>query len=592
MKQARRGRWAVGSLIAISLALAGAGAPVGASVAKARAAAHGQTAKPAAKAEPWWTHAVIYEIYPRSFQDSNGDGIGDLKGVTSRLDYLKGLGVDAIWLTPFFPSPNADFGYDVADYTNVAPEYGTMADWDELTREARKRGIRVLVDFVLNHTSDQHAWFKESRSSRTNPKRDWYVWHDPAPDGGPPTNWQSIFGGSTWEYDQATKQYYYHIFLKEQPDVNWANPDLKQAMYDVMRFWLRHGASGFRLDATPYLFEDQAYPNDPDVKSGPPVWLKPYNSGLEAGHQILRDMRTIVDQAPGENILLGESSTATIADLRKVYGKNADEINLPMNFLYGNLTKLDARVFKRQIDDAQLKLDGLPPVQFFSSHDHSRQWTSFGDGLNNDRIARLTAAMTLTLRGTALMYYGEEIGMADLKPDELRDFPLGPKRKVADNRDPERSPMQWTGAPDAGFSTGSPWLPVARAARDTNVAAQLADPGSMYHWYAQLLALRKTNPALRAGEYVPLDSGNASVVAYARRDKAGNGVLVLLNMSDQRQTLKISGWAGAAPKPAGVLMASPAANAASDLEQPVLEPYAAQLIAFKPAGTAKAHEPR
>lgn len=541
--------------------------------------AHKASPKTVKRAQPWWTNAVIYEIYPRSFQDTNGDGIGDLKGVTQRLDYLKGLGVDAIWLTPFFPSPNADFGYDVADYTNVAPEYGTMADWDELAREARKRGIRILVDFVLNHSSDQHAWFKESRASRDNPKRDWYVWRDAKPDGSPPSNWESIFGGSTWQWDEKTKQYYYHIFLKEQPDVNWANPDLKNAMYDVLRFWLKRGASGFRLDATPYLFEDQSYPEDPDVKGGPPVWLKPYNAELPAGNGILRDMRKIVDGFAGDNILLGESSTASIEGLRKIYGKNADEIHLPMNFLYGNLTKLDAAVFKKQIDDMHFKLDGLPPVTFFSSHDHSRQWTSFGDGVHNDRIARITAAMTLTLRGTALMYYGEEIGMADLTPGELQNFPLSPIRKVADKRDPERSPMQWSGAADAGFSTSPSWLPVAKATATTNVEAQLRDPGSMYNWYARLLDLRKSNAALRDGEYVSLESGNPKVLAYARKDKRGNGVLVLLNMSDAPQRVAVSGWSGSPPKIARVLMASPAVTTAN-LSQPVLEPYAAQLLTF------------
>ena len=280
-----------------------------------------------AKPRPWWDHAVIYEIYVRSFQDSNGDGVGDLKGITRRLDYLQKLGVDAIWITPFFPSPNKDFGYDVADYTNVAPEYGTMADWDELAREAKKRGIRILVDFVLNHSSDQHPWFKESRSSRDNPKRDWYVWKDPTPDGGPPTNWQSIFGGSTWEYDKATGQYYYHVFYKEQPDLNWSSPGLRQAMEGVMRFWLDRGASGFRLDATPYLFEDSSWPNDPDVKAGPPVGLKPYNSNLAATREALRGLRRVVDGYPGERVLLGENAISTIADLRAVYGAKADEIN-------------------------------------------------------------------------------------------------------------------------------------------------------------------------------------------------------------------------------------------------------------------------
>ncbi|WP_157088891.1 alpha-glucosidase [Novosphingobium capsulatum] len=530
---------------------------------------------------PWWKHAVIYEIYPRSFQDSNGDGIGDLKGITQRLDYLQNLGVDAIWVTPFFPSPNADFGYDVADYTGVAPEYGTMADWDELTRQARKRGIRVLVDFVLNHSSDQHPWFKEARASRTNPKRDWYVWHDPAPNGGPPTNWESIFGGSTWEYDAATKQYYYHIFLKQQPDLNWANPGLQKAMHDVMRFWLAHGASGFRLDATPYLFEDPTWPNDPDVKGGPSVGLKPYNSGREESHAILREMRRIVDAAPGQAILLGESSTPTIDDLAKVYGSKADEINLPMNFLYGNLTHLDAKVFKRQLDDAHSRLRGQPPVFFFSSHDHSRQWTAFGDGVHDDAIARLTAAMTLTAGGTALMYYGEEIGMADLTAAELKDVPLGPKRVVADKRDPERSPMQWTGTAGGGFTTGSPWLPVAQAAATTNVAAQSADPHSMLNWYRQLLTLRRDLPALREGSYVPLESGNADVVAFARLDRSGQGVLVLLNMSAAQQRLAISGWAGGHVPSDGRVLLTTQPDASADLANPVLAPFATRLVAFR-----------
>lgn len=562
MKRFTFGRSVLCGLAAAALALGGA--------------AH---AKPA-KAEPWWKQAVIYEIYPRSFQDTNGDGIGDLRGITQRLDYLKSLGVDAIWVTPFFPSPNVDFGYDVADYTNVAPEYGTMADWDVLAREARKRGIRILVDFVLNHSSDQHPWFKESRSSRTNPKRDWYIWRDPAPDGGPPSNWESIFGGSTWEYDKATGQYYYHVFYKEQPDVNWANPDTRKAMEGVMRFWLDRGASGFRLDATPYLFEDETWPKDPDVKSGAPVGLKPYNSNLPANHEVLRGLRAIADSYPGDRMLLGENAISSVEDLRKVYGAKGDEINLPMDFLYTGVKGLDAPTFKARIDEAHLKLDGLPPVFHFSNHDTTRQWTRYGDGRNDDLIARLTGAMTLTLRGTALMYYGEEIGMADLKPEELASFPLGPKRKVKDKRDPVRSPMQWSAAAGAGFSTGEPWLPVAAATKRTNVAAQLADRKSMYHWYARLLNLRKTNPAIREGAYVPLESGNAKVVAYARQTANGQGVLVLLNMSGERQALAISGWQGKVPTPGKVIMAS-TATSAGDMVAPVLEPFSSVLVSYK-----------
>ena len=536
---------------------------------------------PRARRQPWWAHAVIYEIYPRSFQDSNGDGIGDLNGITQRLDYLKGLGVDAIWITPFFPSPNYDFGYDVADYTNVAPEYGTLADWDRLVAQARKRGIRVMVDFVLNHSSSQHPWFGQSRSSRNNPKRDWYVWKDPAPDGGPPTNWQSIFGGSTWTLDEKTGQYYYHVFLPQQPDLNWRNPQLRGAMHDVMRFWLKRGAAGFRLDATPYLLEDTSWPQDPDVKSGAPVGLKPYNAGQDGNHAIMQGLRAIVDGFPGDRVLLGENAISSIADLRKVYGARGNEINLPMNFLYSGVQKLDAPTFKARIDDAQQKLDCLPPVVFFSNHDTSRQATRLGDDAHNDRIARLTAAMTLTQRGTALMYYGEELGMNDLPRDALKGLPLGPKRKVADDRDPERSPMQWSAGLHAGFTKGAPWLPVNADAARRNVAGQVRDPGSIYHWYRRLLRLRRSNPALREGGHLPLESGNTQVVAFARRDRAGHGVLVVLNMSDRPQQAQVSGWDSAAPARGTMLMASPASTRV-DIAHPMLEPYGVQIIGFGP----------
>ena len=531
-------------------------------------------AKAPAKA-PWWSHAVIYEIYPRSFQDSNGDGVGDLNGVTRRLDYLKALGIDAIWLTPFYPSPNYDFGYDVADYTNVAPEYGTMADFDHLVAEAKKRGIRVMVDFVLNHSSLEHAWFRQSASSRTNPKRDWYVWHDPAPDGGPPTNWKSIFGGSAWTLDPKTGQYYYHIFLPQQPDLNWRNPAVVRAMGDVMRFWLKHGVAGFRLDATPYLLEDTTWPNDPDPAKGPEVGLKPYNSGLPGNHPIMRGLRRITDSFPGDRVMLGESNIATIEGLRAVYGKHLDEVNLPMDFLYAGVRTLDAGTFKARIDDAETRLDGAPPVLFFSNHDSVRQATKFADGVNDDRIARLTAAMTLTARGTALVYYGEELGMTNAPRDLIAAVPLGPTRKVADARDPERTPMQWTADAKAGFTTGTPWLPANPATATVNAAAEAADPASMLNWYRALIALRRDNPALRDGAYVPLQSGNAKVLAFARADKVGHGVLVVLNMSGEDQAVAITGWPGKAPVPGKDLLTSPATQGA------VLPAYGVRITAYR-----------
>ncbi len=528
----------------------------------------------------WYDRAVIYEIYPRSFQDTNGDGIGDLNGVTSRLDYLKELGVNAIWITPFFPSPNADFGYDVSDYTNVAHEYGTMEDWNRLTAEAKKRGIRVLVDFVVNHTSDQHPWFKESRSSRTNPKRDWYVWKDGGGPDKPPTHWTSIFGGYTWTWDARTRQWYYHVFLPEQPDVNWRNPGLKKAMFDVVRFWLDHGASGFRLDATPYLIEDPAYPDDPHPpQSGGPASLMPYNSGRPENHQILKEMRQVLNGYSGDPVLLGESSTKTIQDLAAVYGSNGDEIHLPMDFLFGNLQQLNAAVFKREVDAAQTQLGGRTPVFFFSNHDHPRQWSTFGDGKNNDQIAKLTAALTLSQRGCVLLYYGEELGMAMMSKDDLARVPITPKRPRPDKRDGARTPMQWDTTVNAGFSKGSPWLPVEATFKHYNLTSEKADPNSIYNWYSALVKLRSDEVTLREGDYVQLESGNANVFVFGRKTSEGNIALVAMNTSSKEQRTNISGF-GKWPGFHRVLAASPA-TAAPGSQQFTIAPYGVFIVANK-----------
>lgn len=523
----------------------------------------------------WWKHAVIYEIYPRSFQDTNGDGVGDLRGITARLDYLKSLGVDAIWVTPFFRSPNADFGYDVSDYTAVDPQYGTMADWDTLVVEARKRGIRVMVDLVVNHSSAEHPWFKESRSSRTNPKADWYMWRDGTPDT-PPTNWQSIFGGPAWTWDTTRKQWYYHIFLPQQPDLNWSNPGLRKAMFDVVRFWLDHGAAGFRLDATPYLFEDPSWPQDPDPKGGDPVWLKPYNSQLPGTNQVLREMRRIVDAYPGDPVLLGESSTRNIQQLRAVYGKNKDEIHLPMNFLVGNIDKLDAATFKRRYDEAATQLDGLTPVEFFSNHDQSRQYSEFGDGRHDALIGKMTAALTLLNPGTALLYYGEEIGMGDMDKATLAKVPLGPNRPRTDERDRARTPMQWSAAPHAGFTTGTPWLPVNARYTVANAEAEARDPASLLNWYRRLIALRKTDPAFRDGAYVPLESGSGAVFAFAREEKDGSGALVMANTGAAAATARPTGWTGKAPTFGTATCASGATGAGM-----TLAPYDTCIIRYR-----------
>lgn len=514
----------------------------------------------AAFASEWYDHAVIYEIYPRSFQDSNDDGIGDLRGIKKRLGYLKELGVDAIWITPFFPSPNADFGYDVSDYVNVAAEYGTLQDWDDLIVEAKRLGIRVLVDFVVNHTSDQHPWFKDSRSSRDNPKRDWYVWRDGAGSGKPPTNWISIFGGPTWTWDAHTSQWYYHIFLPQQPDVNWASPALRKAMFDVVRFWLNRGASGFRLDATPYLFEDPTYPNDPHPPNpGAAAALEPYNSGRPENHDVLREIRKILDGYSGHPVLLGESSTATIEDLAKVYGRNHDEIQLPMDFLFGNLMTLSASTFKKQVDAAQLQLGGQTPVFFFSSHDHPRQWSTFGDSVHNDQIAKLTAALTLTQRGSVLLYYGEEIGMGTMPAVQLHSVPMGPKRPRADDRDGERTPMQWDATRNAGFSGGSPWLPVEVDYKSYNVESEKRRSDSIFAWYSGLIRLRHQSLVFQEGTYVPLEAGNPEVFAFGRRTNSNEIAIVLLNCSPKQQKIHITGLTGSWPHFRAV-MASPASS--------------------------------
>ncbi len=400
-------------------------------------------------ADPWWKHAVIYEIYPRSFQDTNGDGIGDLNGITSRLDYIKDLGIDAIWITPFYPSPQVDFGYDIADYTAVDPQFGTMADFDRLMAEAKKRGIRVVVDYVPNHTSDQHAWFKESRTSRDNPKRDWYIWHDGSVNGGPPNNWQSWFGHSAWQLDSSTNQYYYHHFYVQQPDLNWRNPQVQKAMYDVMRFWLDRGAAGFRVDAVSRLFEDPNLHDDPILPGlnafGDPNIQHKYTDNLPEVHDILKEFRKIVNSYPDDPVLISEADEPNIHELTKMYG-TGDEVQLPMDFQVADVNTLSASEFRRLLNEVNDNTAGGQPHYFFSNHDQPRQWDRYGDGVHNDQIAKLMAALLLTTRATPQMYYGEELGMRTTTPTRKEDVqdPVGrtgwPKDK---GRDGERTPMQW-----------------------------------------------------------------------------------------------------------------------------------------------------
>jgi alpha-glucosidase len=501
-------------------------------------------AKPQPAAEPWWKHAVIYEIYPRSFQDSNGDGMGDLNGITSRLDYLKELGIDAIWITPFYPSPQIDYGYDIADYVSIDPEYGTMTDFERLVSEAKKRNIRVILDYVMNHTSDQHAWFKASRSSKDNPKRDWYVWKD-GKDGAPPNNWLSWFGGPAWTLDSNTNQYYYHYFYVEQPDLNWSNPEVKKAMFDVVRFWLDKGVSGFRIDAVSRLYEDPAFRDEPLLPGrnayGDPNIKRIYTDNLPQVHDALRELRALVDSYPGHPVLIGEADQPNIAELTKMYGAKLDEVQLPMDFQIAILNQLSAPKFRKLLDEVQQNPVGGQPHYFFSNHDQPRHVDRYGDAKNKDQVAKLMAALLLTPRATPQMYYGEEIGMTTTPPARVEDVrdPIGKKGWPEEKgRDGERTPMQWDASKNAGFSTAAKtWLWMPPTASTYNVVVQRKDPYSIFNFYKGLIALRRTNPALRDGNYITINPDDQNVLSFLRKSGT-HSVLVALNMSANPQTLK------------------------------------------------------
>jgi len=504
-------------------------------------------AQPSTQKDDWWKHAVIYEIYPRSFQDSNGDGIGDINGITSRLDYLHDLGVGAIWITPMYPSPGIDYGYDISNYTAIDPEYGTMADFDRMVAEAQKRGIRVIMDYVINHTSDQSPWFIESRSSRTNPKRDWYIWRDGKGPGQPPNNWQSWFGHSAWTFDPKTNQWYYHYFYSQQPDLNGRMPEVQKAIEGVLTFWLDKGVDGFRIDAVSRLFEDPGLHDDPYLPGynayGDRNIQHAYTDNYPEVNEVLKRLRKVVGKYPGDPVLVTEADEPNIAELTKLYG-SGDEVQLPMDFQIADLNKLSAPDFRRLFNQVENNSAHGQPEYFFSNHDQRRQWDRYGDGVHNDQIARLLAALLLTTRGTPQMYYGEEIGMRTTDPARIEDVhdPIGklgwPKEK---GRDGERTPMQWTPtAPGYGFTTSDhPWLPIPPSASTYNVETQKKDPNSIFSAYKTLLALRQSEPALRDGDYTAVDQTNPYVFSFLRRAKEST-ILVSLNMSAEPRTVSLN----------------------------------------------------
>jgi alpha-glucosidase len=537
-----------------------------------------------AEGHEWWQHAVFYEIYPRSFADSNNDGIGDLNGITSKLGYLRELGVDAIWITPCFPSPQVDFGYDVSDYEAIDPMYGTLDDFDRLSNDARQRKIRIILDLVVNHTSDQHKWFIDSRSSRTSEHRDWYIWRDGKGPGLPPNNWLSTFGSPAWTFDKTTNQYFYHYFYPQQPDLNWRNPAVEKAMLDVTRFWYKRGVAGFRLDAVDTLYEDLALRDNPIApgtdRFGRPNTFENYNKRLPEVHDALRKLRHVADEYGA--VLIGETWTINVGELSAYYGAKNDELQMPMDLMMTGIQGLSADAYRKHI--ALVDGAGRWPVYVLTNHDLVRSYTRLGDGNHNDEIAKMMAALYLTLRGAAIMYYGEEIGMANNDPVRKEDVqdPIGklgwPLEK---GRDGERTPMQWNDGPNAGFSTAKPWLPVPASAKTYNVASEQADPNSIWHFYQKLLALRHTEAALLDGKYVALNESDPNVFVSARKYK-DEVVVVMLNMSTSEQTVKpdLAPLAVASPQ-FKLLLASAPNVAASASGEWKLQPFEAVVLKLK-----------
>jgi len=480
----------------------------------------------------WWQDGIIYQIYPRSFQDSNGDGIGDLRGVMRRLDYLKGLGIKAIWISPIYPSPMADFGYDISDYRGIWPTFGTMADFDELLQRIHEAGMKLILDLVPNHSSDEHPWFQESRSSRDNPKRNWYIWQDPKPDGSPPNNWLSVFGGSAWEWDEKTKQYYYHAFLVKQPDLNWRNPEVEKAMLDIMRFWLDKGVDGFRVDAMWHLIKDKQLrdnPHNPDYEPTMATYnqlLPVYSTDQPEMHDIIARMRKLLDQYQ-QRLMIAEIYLP-VNRLVTYYGTNArEEAHLPFNFMLISLP-WDPKMLAANIDEYEGALPAEAwPNWVMGNHDQPRITSRIGP-----QQARVAAILLLTLRGTPTLYYGDEIGMRDvpIPKDEIQD-PQGlnmPDKNLS--RDPERTPMLWDNSEQAGFTAGKPWLRLDKTWMRDNVQVQRQDKYSMLNLYQRLIQLRQCEHSLMTGNYKPVFSDH-QMLAYIRQKEGSAAFLVVLNLT-------------------------------------------------------------
>jgi glycosidase len=493
----------------------------------------------------WWKQSTFYEIYMPSFKDGNGDGIGDFAGITAKLDYLEELGIDGLWLTPFYPSPKVDNGYDISDYYGIDPDYGTMADFEIFIQEAHRRGIRVIADLVLNHTSSKHQWFQESKSRKDHPKRDWYIWKDE------PNNWESFFGGSAWEYDENTSQYYYHAFAKEQVDLNWANPEVKSAMLDVMKFWLEKGVDGFRLDVINFLKVNDSFPDNPlDMEKNEQIHL--YDKDQDGILAVIEEMAEFVHQYP-DKFLVGEVGSEDLDILKQYSGLN--KLDVVFNFNIGSMGEFDADKLFQQLAETQRAYDKSQiPTLFFSSHDMSRHISRFGG--DEDR-AKLVAALMLTAKGVPFIYQGDEIGMRDWITDDISKMKdvqgiMGYKLALqadksheealvianAKSRDKSRTPMQWSSATNAGFSESMTWITIPADAYKMNVEDQQNDPDSMLSFYKDLLRLRKEHSALMLGDYEFLRY-ETGMIYFVRKDSFEK-IIVVLNFSEQPKTLDIA----------------------------------------------------
>lgn len=482
--------------------------------------------------ENWWRHGIFYQVYPRSFQDTDDNGVGDLAGIIQRLSYLKDLGVDAIWLSPIYSSPMVDFGYDISDYTGIDPLFGTMADFDALLAAAHENGLKLILDLVPNHTSDRHPWFVESRSSRDNPKRDWYIWRDPGTDGGEPNNWVSEFGGSAWTYDEATGQYYYHAFLAQQPDLNWRNREVREAIYDVMRFWLAKGVDGFRVDVIWHLIKDIEFRDNPPnplyVQGRPPHEriLTQYSSDQPGVHEVIAEMRRVTD-AFGARVLIGEIYLP-LHRLMAYYGNDLSGAQMPFNFALLS-TLWSARSIEKIIEDYEKALpQGAWPNWVLGNHDRPRVASRVGQ-----EQARVAAMLLLTLRGTPTLYYGDEIGMHQVAivPEAVRDPFEKNVPGIGVGRDGCRTPMQWDSTRYAGFSSVTPWLPLADDFVHENVVNLHSDEASILNLYKALIRLRSQCRPLVAGSYAPI-AAQGDLLLY-RREAGDQSVVVALNLGPE-----------------------------------------------------------